>query len=166
MSRNSQKLTTNGATIELERVFDAPRELVFKAWTEPAHLLKWWGPREWPLVVCNIDLRVGGDWHYCMKGPNGEEAWGKAIYREIVAPERLAYVDGFSDAEGNVNNSLPEGVTTIDFIEQGNQTHVVARTVYPNAEAVKAVLDMGMEEGLSQAWDQLDELLDTLQPVR
>lgn len=159
MSRDSQTVVSNGGELTLERVFDAPREVVFKAFTESDRLMQWWGPREWPLAVSNLDLRVGGDWHYCMKGPNGEEAWGKAIYREIDPPSRLVYEDAFSDAAGNVDSNLPVAVTSVDFIAHEGKTKLVSKTVYPSAEALSQVIDMGMVEGVSETWDRLDEYL-------
>src|SRR3982750_3642882 len=89
--------------ITFEREFAAPRALVFKAWTDPRALEHWFGPAGWTLPVCEVDLRPGGVWRYCMRGPKGEESWGRATYREIVEPERLVYTDSFSDAAGNVN---------------------------------------------------------------
>jgi uncharacterized protein YndB with AHSA1/START domain len=143
----------------LERVFEAPRPLVWQAWTQPEHLQQWWGPQHWTLPVCNIDLRPGGVWHYCMRGPNGEESWGKAIYREIVEPERLVYVDAFSDAEGNIAEGMPEMVITVEFVDLGDKTRVISRTEFASAADLQAVLEMGMEEGIKQTWDRLEAYL-------
>lgn len=83
----------NDTVLVLERVFNAPRELVFKMFKEPEHLKHWWGPKGWELPVCNIEFRPGGVWHYCMKCFDrnqgefyGMESWGKAVYKEIVEP--------------------------------------------------------------------------------
>jgi uncharacterized protein YndB with AHSA1/START domain len=143
----------------MERVFDAPRELVFRAYAEPELLAQWWGPKGWTLPVCKIDFRPGGVWHYCMKGPGGEEAWGKAIYREIVAPERIVYTDMFSDAAGNVAEGMPEMVTTVTFTEHGGRTKLISRTQFASAADLQATLDMGMAEGAAESWDRLAELL-------
>lgn len=145
--------------IIIERIFNAPRELVFKAWTEPEQLKQWYGPKTWPVTLCKIDLRPGGIWHYCMTGPNGEQAWGKAVYQEIVAPERLVYTDSFSDADGNVNADLPTMQTTVTFTDESGKTKLVSRSIYPTAADVKKVLDMGMAEGLTEALSNLDALL-------
>src|SRR5690606_1009281 len=88
-----------------------------KAYTNDEALKQWFGPEGWPLTVSNGDFRAGGTWHYCMSGPDGEEAWGIAIYEEVVEPERLVYRDAFSDADRNV--VPPESTVTIDFIERG-----------------------------------------------
>ncbi|MEX1023009.1 MAG: SRPBCC domain-containing protein [Dehalococcoidia bacterium] len=143
--------------LALERVFDAPRELVFKAWTEPERLLQWWGPRSYPTVVCTVDLRPGGVWHYCMRSAEGDEAWGRAEYREIVPPERLVYVDAFSDAEGSV--IPPETVITLTFEEQDGKTLMKSHSLYASAEEMQQVIGMGMVEGISETFDRLDEYL-------
>src|SRR5688572_22943410 len=85
----------------LTRVFDAPRELVFQAWTEPEHLKRWWGPNGFTLPYCTVDLRPGGAIHFCMRSPDGFEIWSKGIYREIVPPERFVSTNYFSDEQGN-----------------------------------------------------------------
>jgi uncharacterized protein YndB with AHSA1/START domain len=144
------------------RVFNAPRELVFKAWTEPQHLMKWWGPKEWPLVVCNIDLRPGGVWHYCMKNAAGDEAWGKGIYREISVPERLVYADVFSDAEGNTLEGMPQGVMTVEFAERDGKTTTTITALYNSKEERDTILQMGMTEGMTESLNQLDNHLLTM----
>jgi uncharacterized protein YndB with AHSA1/START domain len=85
-------VTTNVADRELimERIFDAPRELVFRAYSEPEHLVRWWGPKGWTLPVCKVDFRPGGVWHFCMLSPDGQmNPCAKAVYQEIIAPERI-----------------------------------------------------------------------------
>ena len=156
----------NDKVLVLERVFDAPRELVFKMFKEPEHLKRWWGPRGWELTVCNVDFRPGGAWHYCMKCVDekqgkfyGMESWGKQVYKEIVEPEKIAYTDYFSDAEGNENDAMPATEGTIAFIDQGGKTKLVSRSEYVSAEALKSVMDMGMLQGITETWDRLEERL-------
>ncbi|WP_409291344.1 SRPBCC domain-containing protein [Peribacillus sp. SCS-37] len=153
-----------GSQIILEREFDAPGELVFKAFTEAEHLKQWWGPRGWELTVCNIDFREGGTWHYCMKCMDknqgdfyGMESWGKAVYEEIVDGEKIVYVDYFSDAEGNEADGLPSTRSILAFEEQDGRTRVVNRAEYNTAEELQKVLDMGMEQGITETWDRLAE---------
>src|SRR5438876_2640007 len=98
----------DGREVIFERVFNAPRELVFKAFTECQHLAHWWGPKDWTLPMCNLDLRPGGVWTYCMRGPAGEQSCGIAVYREIEPPAKLVYVDRFADADGVPNPKMPE----------------------------------------------------------
>lgn len=153
----------------LERVFDAPRELVFRTFTEAEHLKHWWGPKGWTLPVCKLDFRPGGVWHYCMRCEDknqgdfyGMESWGKAVFREIEAPERIVYVDYFSDAEGNEAEGMPETLVTLTFEEFEGKTKLINRAQYATAEGLKTVIDMGMLQGVAETWDRLDELLAKL----
>ncbi len=157
----------NERVLVLERVFDAPRDLVFKMFKEPEHLKRWWGPKGWELPVCNVEFRPGGVWHYCMKCVDknqgdfyGMESWGKAVYKEIVEPEKIIYTDYFSDAEGNTNDTMPSTEVTMEFIDLGGKTKLVSRGEYVSAEALKTVMDMGMLEGITQTWDRLEESLN------
>ncbi|UPK45164.1 SRPBCC domain-containing protein [Paenibacillus pabuli] len=156
----------NEKVLVLERVFDAPRELVFSMFKEPEHLQRWWGPRGWTIPVCNVDFRPGGIWHYCMKCEDksqgdfyGMESWGKAVYKEIVEPERIVYTDYFSDAEGNTDESLPSTEVTMQFIDLGGKTKIVNRSEYVSADALQTVMDMGMLQGITETWDRLAERL-------
>ncbi|MBO9539091.1 SRPBCC domain-containing protein [bacterium] len=153
----------------LERVFNAPRELVFKMYQDPEHLKRWWGPRGWEIPVCTVDFRPGGVWHYCMKCVDqnqgqffGMESWGKAIYKEIVEPEKIVYVDYFSDAEGNENPAMPSTEVTLEFIDLGGKTKLVSRGEYVSAEALKTVMEMGMLQGITETWDRLEERLNAV----
>lgn len=157
----------NEKVLVLERVFDAPRELVFAMYKDPEHLKRWWGPRGWEVPVCNVDFRPGGVWHYCMKcvDPNqgqffGMESWGKGLYKEIVEPEKIVYTDYFSDAEGNLNQDMPATEATLEFIDLGGRTKLVSRSEYVSAEALKSVMDMGMLQGITETWDRLEERLN------
>ncbi|MBL0385052.1 SRPBCC domain-containing protein [Tumebacillus sp. ITR2] len=168
----SNKMTTKveGQELILERVFDAPRDLVFQAFSEADHLKNWWGPRGWTLTVCNVDFRPGGVWHYCMKCIDqnqgdfyGFESWGKAVYQEIVSPEKIVYIDYFSDAQGNENPEMPSSQITMTFEELDGKTKLVSRARFASAEALKNVMDMGMEQGITETWDRLAEHLQSIQ---
>ncbi|MCR8630300.1 SRPBCC domain-containing protein [Paenibacillus radicis (ex Xue et al. 2023)] len=157
----------NERVLVLERVFNAPRDLVFKMFKEPEHLKHWWGPRGWELPICKVDFRVGGVWHFCMKCVDenqgqffGMESWGKAVYKEIVEPEKIVLVDSFSDSEGNTNESMPSTEVTLEFIDLGGKTKLVNRAEYVSAEALKTVIDMGMMQGITETWDRLEERLN------
>jgi uncharacterized protein YndB with AHSA1/START domain len=159
----------NDNILVLERVFDAPRDLVFQMFKEAEHLKRWWGPRGWELPVCKVDFRPGGVWHYCMKCVDenqgqffGMESWGKAIYKEIVEPEKIVYTDFFSDADGNENPNMPSTTVTMTFVEQGGKTKLVSRGEYVSKDALKTVMDMGMLQGITQTWDRLEEQLAAL----
>jgi len=154
----------------LEREFKAPRELVFQAFTEAEHLKHWWGPNGWTLPVCNVDFRVGGVWHYCMKCEDknqgdfyGMESWGKAVYQEIVVPEKIVYVDYFSDSEGNEAENMPSTLVTLTFIETENGTKLINRGEYASADGLKQVMDMGMMQGITETWNRLAEHLESIQ---
>jgi uncharacterized protein YndB with AHSA1/START domain len=173
MTTNGQAQTTDPAhpneyttvlpqEILVERVFPAPRELVFRVWTECEHLQHWWGPTGWTLPHCTVDLRPGGKWHYCMQGHDGTEAWGITLYREIVRPERLVYTDAFSDAEGNLNPTLPQIEVTVEFADEGGQTRVTSRSRYNSQAELETVLKMGVVEGFTMTLDRADAYLREL----
>jgi uncharacterized protein YndB with AHSA1/START domain len=153
----------------ITRVFNAPRELVFKAWTEPERLAHWWGPRGFKWVSATIDLRPGGVFHYCLQAPNGQEMWGKFVYREIHAPETLAFIVSFSDKEGKViRHSLSqtwplEVLNTITFSEHNGKTTLVLKGIPVNAtaEECKTFRDGfgSMQQGFKGTMDQLYEYL-------
>ncbi len=171
MSKNEMVSSVeNERVLVLERVFDAKRDLVFKMFKEPEHLKRWWGPRGWETPVSNIDFRPGGVWHFCMKCVDqtqgdfyGMESWGKAVYKEIIEPEKIVYTDYFSDEQGHVNTSMPAAEITMDFIDLGEQTKLVSRTEYESAESLKNVMDMGMLQGITETWDRLSERVTALE---
>src|SRR6202049_1212028 len=86
--------------IVLTRVFNAPRQMIYDAWTKPELLKRWFGPRGWSLVVCEVDLRVGGAWRFVLRGPDGAEMGMRGVYREIVPPERVVDTETFDDVPG------------------------------------------------------------------
>ena len=147
--------TSEPPVLTLEHVLNAPRELVFKAWTEPERLARWFGPRGWSLPVCTIDLRPGGVWHYCMRGPAGEESWGRAVYAEIVPPERLVYTDAFSDAQGSDNANMPHSHVSIELADLGAKTRLINRTQFASVADLQKTLDMGVVEGMGQTFERL-----------
>jgi uncharacterized protein YndB with AHSA1/START domain len=115
----------------IRRVFDAPRDLVFKAWTDCERLMRWWGPKGFTTPLCKIDLRPEGVFHNCLRSPEGQDYCGKGVYREIVEPERITYTDFFVDEEGNpvpaaycgISPDWPqETLVTVTFAEDQGQT--------------------------------------------
>ena len=106
--------TSSRRTLVIDRVFDAPRELVWKAWTDPEMAKRWWGPRGFMAPAAEIDLRVGGKYLFAMQSPefnNGEPIWSTGVYREIVPYERLVCTDSFADEKGNVVPATHYGMT-------------------------------------------------------
>jgi uncharacterized protein YndB with AHSA1/START domain len=120
---------------EISRVFDAPRDKVWRAWTEAERLKHWWGPKGFVVTHCKVDLRPGGMMHYCLRTPDGNEMWGKFVYREIMKPERLVWINSFSDKDGGttVHPMSPdwprEMLSTALFEEQGGKTRLTVRWV-------------------------------------
>jgi len=103
----------------ITRVFDAPRSLVFKAWTDPEHMVHWFGPRGFKSTVLKNDLRPGGAYRIHMLGPDGDH-WTQGVYREVVPPERLVMVGSWADAHGNPTR--PETTLTLLFEDHGGKT--------------------------------------------
>jgi uncharacterized protein YndB with AHSA1/START domain len=160
--------TENDRTYVMERVFDAPRELVFEAYSTAEHLENWWGPKGWTLPFCEVDFRPGGTWLYCMKGPVGSEdgemmeSWGKAVYQEIIEPERIVYKDTFVDSDGSRVEGTPEMLITVEFVEEKGKTRLISKTLFESAEQLQQVLEMGMEQGFSETLDRLEAYLANL----
>lgn len=160
MAKNDQTVVTEDATLILTRTLHAPRDLVFTAYSSCEHLSHWWGPRSWPMEECTMDFRVGGVWHYCLRGPGPDDAsWGRATFEEIVEPERIAYTDAFSDAEGNVDDSMPTTRSVVELAEADGKTRLTLRARYDSPDQLRTVLDMGMVAGITETLDRLDEHL-------
>ncbi|MBZ0288942.1 MAG: SRPBCC domain-containing protein, partial [Anaerolineae bacterium] len=102
MTEKSKAATASTREVVVTRIFDAPREKVWKAWTNPEHYKRWWGPEGFTCPACTIDLRVGGKYLYCMRSSEGQDIWGTGVYREIVPMERLVLTDSFANEHGNV----------------------------------------------------------------
>ncbi len=155
------KLTTQGdREIVMTRAIDAPRRLVFGAFTKP-ELVKQWllGPPGWSMPICEIDLRVGGVYRYVWRrDSDGSEMGMGGVYREIVSPERLVATEKFDQAW------YPgESVSTTVFVEQGGKTTITQTVLYQSREARDAVLKSGMEKGVAASYDRLAELLAKLE---
>ncbi|MGI8961394.1 MAG: SRPBCC family protein [Bryobacteraceae bacterium] len=144
--------TPTGREIVLTRVFDAPRRLVWDAFTKPELLTRWFGPRGWSLVVCEVDLKVGGGFRFVLRGPDGKDMGMRGIYREIVPPERSVHMESFDDYPG-------ESQVTAVLVEQGGKTTLTATVLYPSEEVRDAVVKSGMEHGAAESYDKLAELL-------
>jgi uncharacterized protein YndB with AHSA1/START domain len=121
MAATSSAARPAASELLITRVFDAPRALVFKAWSQPEHLARWWGPKGFTLIACEMDVRPGGAWFRRMRSPEGIEYIKRGIYREIVAPERLVFTYVDEDADGSVG---PETVVTVSFEEIGERTRL------------------------------------------
>jgi len=143
----------------ISRVFDAPRERVWQAWTEVERLKKWWGPKGFTVTHCKLDLRPGGVMHYCLRAPDGNEMWGRFVYREIEKPKRLVFVNSFSDKNGGVTvhpmspNWPREMLTKVSFEAQGGRTKLtVTWSLLDDAtELERKTFDQG-RPSMTQGW--------------
>src|SRR5882757_2019166 len=142
----------------LTRTFDAPRQLVFDAFTKPEMVMRWlYGPEEWPLVVCEVDLRVGGKLRYVWRHKDKGDMGMSGVFREVVAPERLAHTELFDqDWTGG------ETILTTTFEERGGRTTVASNVRYSSQAARDGALATGMIEGWSKCHDRLADLLPSM----
>jgi uncharacterized protein YndB with AHSA1/START domain len=108
----------------ITRILDAPRQLVFQAWTEPDRAVRWWGPQGFTTLYCDMDVRPGGAFRVCMRSPEGVEHWKQGVYREVVEPERLVFTFAWEDAEGRPGHQT---LVTVTFAEHGGKTELTLR---------------------------------------
>jgi uncharacterized protein YndB with AHSA1/START domain len=147
--------------ITMTRVFDAPRRLVFEAWSKPEHLLRWFGPPSCPIVSCEMDFRPGGAWRFILRGPDGRDMGMRGVYREIVRPERLVSTESFDDYPG-------ESLNTTTFTEENGKTTLTTTVLYESKEIRDAVIQSGMERGAGETYERLADHLKIMdaEPAR
>jgi uncharacterized protein YndB with AHSA1/START domain len=163
-SATSPVLDRSERQVFITRVFDAPRDLVFKAWTDPEHLVRWYAPRGCAIHFSRIDLRPGGAFHSCIRTPDGHDCWCTGVYREIAAPERLVFTMVAADADGNpvepaevgMDPDWPRETTvTVTFAELGRKTELTLRQTVSEALAKRT--------GAHPSWiEMLDRLAEDL----
>ena len=149
----------------ITRVFDAPRELVWKAWTDPKYIMQWWGPKGFTSPSCEIDFRVGGKFLYCMRTPDGQEGWNVGEFLEIVLHEKIVSSMYFSDSKGNrvepahygiEHETIDDSPNVILFEDIGNgQT----KLTFIGNETMKDATESGQLEGWKEQLDKIAELL-------
>ena len=151
-ARNSIDLDTDPRSIIGMRVFEAPRELVFKCFTDPKHLAAWWGPNGFSLTTHSFDFRVGGVWRFVMHGPDGRDYQNRVTYDEIVPPERLAYRHG-----GGEDVEPVQFTQTLTFDDVGSgKTRLTWHGVFPSAEErARVIKEYGADKGLVQTMARL-----------
>ncbi len=143
--------------IRVTRVFDAPRDLMFKAYTDPGHISQWWGPRNLTTVIDKMEVKAGGQWRFINRDQQGNEFGFHGVYHAIVSPERIVSTFEFEGTPGHVLletavfESLPDG-----------KTRLTVSSVFQSVEDRDAMLNSGMEKGLGETWDRFAELLATL----
>jgi len=168
-TKNDPAEKTAGQDFVIARTFDAPRELVWKAWTERERLMQWFGPKGFTMAAAKMDFRPGGMFHYCLRSPDGKEMWGKFVYREIVAPEKIVLVNSFSDANGGLTRhpfspSWPlEMLTETTLVERDGKTTLTIKWTPLNATDEEKKAFDGARGGMTQGWtgtfEQLAEYL-------
>jgi uncharacterized protein YndB with AHSA1/START domain len=154
----------NSQALIIERIFQAPRAKVWKAWTDPEQMKRWWGPKDFTAPFVELDLRVGGKYLYCMRSPEGKDYWGTGIYREIVPLEKIVATDSFADDKGNVVPAAKYGITgdwpleltvTVTLEDQDNKTKMTLIHVGLPAGESRDLC----REGWLQSFDKLAEIL-------
>ncbi|MBW3581884.1 MAG: SRPBCC domain-containing protein [Euryarchaeota archaeon] len=152
---------SKSAEIVVTRTFDAPRERVWKAWTDVDQMKSWWGPKGFTVPKAHLDIREGGKFHYCMRAPDGKEYWGTGIYEEVSPPERLVMTDSFSDPDGNVVHASTYGIegdyplemqVTVTFEDVDGKTRLTLR---------HSGLPAGGGQGESSGWNEMFDRLTT-----
>lgn len=138
--------------IELTRVFNAPRRLVFEAHSKPEHIRRWWGSQNMPMVVCEMDFRPGGKWRYVLARDGREYGFG-GEYREIVPPKWFSWTFGFDGMPGQ------PGLEVYRFEEHDGKTTLISSAKFDSIQQRDGVIASGMEKGAAQMWDRLEEYL-------
>jgi uncharacterized protein YndB with AHSA1/START domain len=147
-----QVTTPTDREVVMTRVFDAPRHLVFDAFSKPELLKRWFGPRGWSLPVCEVDLRVGGGFRFVLRSPDGKDMGMRGVYRELAPPERSVHMESFDDYPG-------ESQVTAVFAERDGKTTLTVTVLYPSQMVRDIVIQSGMEHGAAESYDKLAEML-------
>jgi uncharacterized protein YndB with AHSA1/START domain len=151
-ARANKESKPAGHELVITRVFDAPRKLVFQAWTDPKRLAQWWGPRGFTTSIREMDVRPGGAWRYAMRGPDGHDYPFDGVYLEVIEPERLVF-------DGTIHGSPEQRVwTEVAFVEREGKTEVRVRQLY----SFESDATRGAPIGWNQQLDRLVEFLATL----
>lgn len=148
--------TPGDRDVVVTRVVDAPRRIVWDAWTNPRHVPKWLvGPPGWSMPECEIDLRPGGKWRFVYRKADGAEMTLTGSYREVAPPERVVSTETWGP-------EWPETVNTVVFTEVAGQTTITLTITYPSSEAREAALKTGMKDGMDPSFARLDQLVQEL----
>jgi uncharacterized protein YndB with AHSA1/START domain len=145
--------TPTDREVVMTRTFNAPRQLVFDALTKPELLRKWYGPKGWDLVVCEVDLRVGGAWRFVSQRENGKNIGQYGVYTEIVVPSRIVNTELWEDWDAG------ETLAAVNLIDLGGRTLYECTTLFPSREVRDSILKSGLEPGAAETFDRLEELL-------
>jgi uncharacterized protein YndB with AHSA1/START domain len=151
--------------VRMIRVFDAPKQLVFDALSQPELVKKWFGPRGHYLTVCDIDFKVGGAWKYVLHMPDGKDMGMLGVYREIEPPNRIVHTEAFIFDDPNLvgcEAQTDESVVTIQLSEEDGKTTMTVTVEYVSQEIRDAVIESGMEHGAAECYDKMAELLESI----
>ncbi len=146
-------------TITIKREFAANRPLVWDCYTKSELLDQWWMPKPWKSKTKSMDFSDGGKWHYAAVGPNGEEHWSITTYLKIEPRKMFLANDAFGNADGIINQQLPQSVWTMNFSDRGENTLVHGIIQFPDLAQLEQTIAMGFKEGLTMAMENLDALL-------
>jgi len=147
-------------TLKLDAEFDASPDRVWRLWSDPRQLERWWGPPAYPATVTSHDLRSGGRVEYHMTGPTGDQPKGYWEILDVDPPRRLSFRDGFANADGTPNSDMPMNEIDVAIEEIGDgRTRMSIASIFPDAAAMEQMLAMGMEPGLTEAVGQIDAIL-------
>jgi len=149
-------------TLEIVREFAAPRELVWRAFSDPYHLSRWWGPKGFTNPVVELDFRVGGRWYHVMRGPDGRDYPADSEFVEIVPPERIVYRNRRLEAAAFGGNPPPSFLRTLTFEDLGPRTRLTLVARFDTAAEREAVIRRGFREGTLEGFDKLDAVLATM----
>ena len=155
MSKNNLVVERENRAYTMSRVFDAPRELVWKVCTDPELVPRWWGPRYLTTTVDKMEVKVGGVWRYIQKDAEGNEYAFNGVYKEVKAPERLTYTFEFEPMAGHISLET----VTFEALPDG-KTRIATTTSFDTLEDLEGMLQSGMEGGAVESWDRLEELLE------
>jgi uncharacterized protein YndB with AHSA1/START domain len=162
MTRPVSDLQSGDAVIVLHRVLEAPRELVFEMFTRPEHLAQFWGPKAMRNAACAVDLRVGGAFRVEVQGPDGTVYPATGVYREIVPPERIVYAATTTDDNPCGAGLPPRSIVTISFADLGGKTSLTVHARLQSRADVEAAIDGGFNQGWTDSFDRLAELLASI----
>lgn len=147
-------------TVHVKRAFDANLEMVWEAWTNPEILDLWWAPKPFRAETKSMDFREGGMWLYAMVSPENVKHWCKNDYHKIIHQSMFSGLDAFCDEDGIVNTNMPRTAWTNVFSEAGNTTLVNITAKYDNLSDLEKVMEMGFQQGLTMALENLDQYLE------
>jgi uncharacterized protein YndB with AHSA1/START domain len=147
-------------TMTITAEFDAGAERLWEMWSDPRLLERWWGPPNFPATFTDHDLTPGGRAAYFMTGPEGEEYHGWWRIEEAEPPNRLRFEDGFADEEGKPSPEMPTTTATVTIAEADGSATMTIQSRFPDREGMEKMIEMQMEQGMTEAVDQIDALLD------